>query len=1014
MEDQQLEEPVERSIDNAAEQRRWRALVPTILTIVVVVGAAIAANIPYQLKEVHFQNGGSTDHFIDFRIYRNEPPVVAGFPYRFMMTQPASEMRDTPERSVFSFKALMGNVIWILGLGVPLVFYALRYARRTSKQNSRGGVQVTLADGLVLMLLIALPLGWWQWNKREFELEQALISRVRSAQGRVATSAWVPSWVADRTPTWFSKSFVKMRGVQIENPGAEVADQLLGRRSLTLLRLGGGDYNIHWLHRLPKMRHLVDLRIGGRKPTVNHFRSIARIPNLTSLGLPHCDIRLETLDPLGDCETLRSINLAHTPVYRDDFRKAAFKGTLKHLILPRPPSSFRENDAGESSRIVLSEWQNLVAVNFYDYESLMNSIPMEIEFQDLPRLKKIRLDPFQKFSIKLSNVPEFEEFAVDWFNPSSRRTEDTKLPGHYWVENFEIENAPKLKEVTVYAPGVDRFEVRDVPSLETFNVTAFELIIAGQNFVKLSSDETERLLDGLSKCDLPAKIDLEAVEMGPTDLSRLAQANGPKKLLLGRCGLDGESLLTLRGAKELRSLQAYDAAVTSSQLNELVRGIDSLEELSVKLVGENARQESYEDFSIGSFAGGLSEEAFYGPVSLELKDHPNLRKLEIAEGGEYLTQLTIENCPQLEFEVTTSIAPGGTIRLVDSPRLQAIVVPEPLHAGGIQLNSSLNALKRLAVGGEGVTPEFLKTLGALPQCEELTLISPAIDAESFGSLVLPPNLRTLALVDCDLRDDGVANWKVPQSLETLNLSRSRVASKGLERLLSSPDLLHVDLSHLETDTNDWLVHLKSEWIESLSLANTQVSIQGLSNRFPEWLRLKTLFLDNVETDGPLMPVLNKLSLSLEFIGLSGCEIDGPSILGLLGSRQVLSADIPVERIPVNMAARWADSGRILSYQNYLFNRMMERQIQNQGNNVNMMGMAMDWPDESPRLGEQSISVDAFFEPYSGGAAAINVQPTGPMAPGAVGTPVIGGGVNWVTGLSELFNLVPEETEKDEN
>ena len=123
----------------------------------------LALNWPYQHVFTILTTQGTLDSVIDFKSVEPQAPVVAGWPYRYLIRH--SSDLDRIER--FSWVALAYN----LGLALLVSATLLWYAHRRSQRSALSASNLTIADLLLLTALLAAPLwmvaaSWCSANSR--------------------------------------------------------------------------------------------------------------------------------------------------------------------------------------------------------------------------------------------------------------------------------------------------------------------------------------------------------------------------------------------------------------------------------------------------------------------------------------------------------------------------------------------------------------------------------------------------------------------------------------------------------------------------------------------------------------------------------------------------------------------------------------------------------------------------------------------------------------------------------
>lgn len=428
----------DHSVDQNQGSMSRRSWCSIVFMAVLLIAAVVALNWPYQFTSVMGSGVGKLRSAADYDPMKASMPVMGGWPYRYSIRYAGSD-DSAPSIVRFSPLALTYNLV-ICGLvSAGVMFYLIRRAR---KNASRVG-KVSIADLLVLTLVLAAPFGWWQQAGKRVERESKLASKLREAGGSYTMSAWVPAALEPYFPDSLKAKLRRLHEVRIEYPSDELMSQLVDQRELIMLRVGGGDFDLELTHRLVANPHLADLRLAGRVIDVPTMQSIVAHKRLHTLNLMRTNVSSAALQTLDELPDLQRLCLIHSDVVLSELGAPGWSRTIRELTVSHP-------DPGDEASLRIEGWPKLQMLAINELESQLNTTTMPVELVDLPEFQYLYLDIFQKFDLTLRNLPKLEMVTPLDFEWRSRLPRGGSAPGTIWCGKIDIDGLANLEQLQFF------------------------------------------------------------------------------------------------------------------------------------------------------------------------------------------------------------------------------------------------------------------------------------------------------------------------------------------------------------------------------------------------------------------------------------------------------------------------------------------------------------------------------------------------------------------------------------
>ncbi len=558
-------------------------------------------------------------------------------------------------------------------------------------------------------------------------------------------------------PKPITKNLGGVREVRLEYPSNELMSQLVEQREIEVLRVGGGDYDLGLIDRLVANPHLVDLRIAGRVLDAKTMQAMVAHKRLHTLNLMRTNVSAESLKLLDQLPNLRRLNLIHTDVLLSDLGTPAWSQTVRELSLPHPAP-------GEMASVRIAGWPKLESLVINEFETQMNTTPMQVELADLPLLSRLQLDVFQKFDLTLRNLPKLAAIDEIDFQWRSRLPRGGKAPGHIWCGHLDIDGLPALEKLYFFCLGLKHFRVRNVPKLEFAGIAAFFRTQSASTYAaELKPDAATALIVGLGESDGPSVIDLDAVPMKDVDLAPLAKNKGITTIMLSQSGSNIHQWMALEPMKWLKRLDVKDCPLDDAGFQWILEAFPELEHFAC-----TPQPTSFYDSANG------------GVTTIEIVNRPNLRTLDLGESAtEYFSSVRIVDSPNLTLSL--KLGDVDTLEIANAQSMRGLSVASPIPAGAKL--AGVRDLQFFAVGGPAVTDEFIAPLAACESLSTLTLAYPAVTADGLRNLKAA-GVGSLNLPGAALDDSVVADWPEFSLVQNLDLRDTQVSGASVDRILA--------------------------------------------------------------------------------------------------------------------------------------------------------------------------------------------------------------------------------------
>lgn len=855
-----------------------RAQISLVMGAAILVVGAIAANWPYQYASFGRVTLGQMNSPVDFDAQPTASPIMGGWPFKYLIRYPRPA-DGQPSTVRFSALALLYDIA-IAGFVSGCLFMYL-YRRSQSGQSSAS--RVSIADLLVLTLILAVPLGWWQRVNARHTRQAELALAVSNAGGSCSLSVSVPKLIGDFLPQPMARKLRDVREVRVEYPDKELMNRLVDHRELEILRVGGGDYELSVLERLTANPHLVDLRIAGRVLDSRTMQAIVAHQGLHTLNLIRTNISAESLQLLDQLPELQRLNLIHSDVSLSDLGTPGWSRTIRELWLPHP-------GPGEMSSLRIAGWPQLEILVINEFESQLNSTPMKVELSDLPLLRRLQLDVFQKFDLQLHDLPSLAAIDQLDFQWRSRLPSGGKAPGHLWCGRLDVDGLPAMKELSFFCLGLEHLRIRNTPRLEIAGIAAFFRTQSAATYAtELKPEAAAALITGLGESDGPDVIDLDAVPMKGVDLGPLSNNRGITTIKLSQSGSDIHQWMALEPMKWLKRLDVKDCPIDDAAFQWILEAFPKLEHLTCSP-------------PTTSFFGTGSDVL----ESLEIVNRPNLRTLDLGESGaEYISKVRIVDAPNL----TLSLRLGDlqSLEINHAPSIRGLSVAGPVPEGAML--SGVRDLEFVAVGGAAVTDNFIAPLAACKSLTTLTLAYPDVSPDALRNLDVS-GIESLNLPGTPLNDSVVADWPEFSTVRNLDLRDTQITGSSVDRILvaRAATRLILDRTPVKASELGFLVELAD--LSELSLAGVGIQASTLSGLLAHGT-LTQLDLSECDITSAVLDAIASHPGSLQILVLRHCNLNHDKLAAIAAQHPGIRFDLSGSNPPTQWMTSLLAADRII-------------------------------------------------------------------------------------------------------
>ena len=436
----------------------------------------------------------------------------------------------------------------------------------------------------------------------------------------------------------------------MEQGDDQLVQQLVALPELNLLRLGGGDFGSNRIEEIVACSGLEDLRIAGRQLDAASFQAIRRNVRLHTLNLMRTNVTSESLSHLDTMPNLKRLNLIHSDVVTAELGSPPWSSTIGELRLSHP-------EPGDDASLRIADWPRLKRLEINELESQMNSTAMKVILEDLPQLEYLGLDLFQKFDLKLHDLPMLTSLTALGYEWSARIPRGGKVPGQIWVTQLDIDGLPELEELMIFTPDIEHFRVVNSPKLAFAGIGAYYRTFTNQTYAaELTEGARQALIEGLGQSEGPETVDLDSVPLKDADLSPLVGNQQLTKLKLSSSGITIDQWKQLEPMTWLKELTIQGNVGSAEALPWAMKNFANLEHFAISSGASNQ----------GGFSrGGLDR--------FEVVDRPTLKTIDMGDLSlQFAYAVKVVNSPKLAMPI--KVGQVSELELVNANSLTGLSV----------------------------------------------------------------------------------------------------------------------------------------------------------------------------------------------------------------------------------------------------------------------------------------------------------------------------------------------------
>lgn len=702
------------------------------------------------------------------------------------------------------------------------VFWMVRFRERKISKSSNRRRTQRGFDILLAAAILLVPMAFLGTAKLSSERQQRVLETLPEGAS-VELSCWYPRLIANKIPSVLHGIFLKPRGIEFIR--ANIGEKI---KSVDLTELIGlsfyrSEIPSEFLQQFSSQHHLSRLSLVSQTITAEGMISIASLQHIKRLVLNRNGLKVDVLNQLSHWNKLTSVNLRRNTIELSRFSQPIWSKTVTGLSLSRPRK-------GISDELTIENWPQLRQLSIRNHSTETNDSTLTVRLANLPKLDTLLIDRYQKHNLEFSNLPELESFddlPDGSFRMSNR---DVWIPNGCWVESVRLLRLPRFSTCSFFTRDLLHFEIDETTNCDLIEFSS-ELISSSGWIRKQVDSEThyQTLIDVLGKSRGPKSLVFRAIPLRSLDLSPLVNNAGVQRLSFLGCGIDAKQVHPQSPMDHLVELNLGDSILGDNQLRRLLLDYPNLEELR---------------------ASGMELQ------ELHLVEPNQLEKLHLDRLGN-VDSLRMIDQHSLCADVRCINSPE-TLIIKNSESLLGIVLEKPLKPGASI--SGLRNLEWFAAGGPEVNDQIVQPVLMCPDLDRLTLAYPNLSRAMLQQIGQATHLTALIIPGAGIDQEVTDAWQTLQSLWEINLDESEIGSRTIR----------------------WLGRNKS--LRSASFARAKIDASGLKS-LSSLNRVVMLSLSEVAVvHSDIAELLT--GDSLEYLDLSGCQIDDEMMRGLASSHSL--------------------------------------------------------------------------------------------------------------------------------
>ncbi len=809
-------------------KRRWTA--GNLFGLLFVTAIFGALNWPFQYQPVWVATAIDAQWY-DFGLGRDDLqlsyPVQAGWPQRYLIRH---SFDDAMPHTYWSTTNLLIDLFVALAVLAGVFWHS--WPRSDSNRSSKRSI--SLFDLLILIALIAAGMSYHQLQVRRTEQDRLIAGQLQSS-GHATRESFAPQLLHRWLPARLYENWARITAVDLDQPSTDQVQLACQLPYLRSLRLGGRDYDISQLRRLPAMRYLQDLRVSGRELDPQTVLSIAACPLVRQLNVAHSNCGAGAVKQFSAMPRLRRVMAFGSAIPDETWDKSELKHSLRDLVLARPAT-------GQPGSIQLSNWPKLESLRFRSLDGQLNPNAYSIAISDMPELKDIQVDVFQMVDLDLQRLPKLETLKPEFAAIGSRTAEDQRVPQNLWTRKMVLNDLPAFEVLWFYPADFQSLELTDCDSI-TQIIASTRDYPGGANRqfnYELNVKNQQSVIDHLGNLEGHSTFSFWGFRVDQLDLSPLTKSTSIDFLDLSHSVLGKDSLKQIQSLP-LRTIKVGNAKLPRSFINELMGRFPDLESLTL-------------DSSI---------------EAVRIEDKPKLKTLSFDQHKKSnLTALRLVNTPDLESPIVINPL-GNYVHVEQAPLMTGLAVLTPHPTIAI---SGVQGLQWFIGGGSSMNNEVVNEVLQAKGLTHLTLAYPVAETAAFETLTQLTHLVELKTPGAPLSDNLIQQWEIPQSLLKLDFRDCGLSIASTSKLIRRGGWQELWIGGNEIDPNDLTQLGVRSPLTSLGLAGTTMDVQTINNlgSMPDLIRLD-LSATAVQSGG--LAALIKLAPGLRELDLTDATVD---------------------------------------------------------------------------------------------------------------------------------------------
>lgn len=764
-------------------------------------------------------------------------------------------------------------------------------------------VRVSIADLLLVTLVIALPFGFFNYEKNLAERESNLIASMGDASFEYETI--VPKYFYEYLSSFLWRpalldAMKRVTAVSLQHPKDDAIDAAMQLSQLRKLSVCGGKYDLQRLSPISTMQRLKVLHLTGRpinNETIAHIRGL---PNLQCLDFNRTNVTAESLDRFYRADDLgtprhtrlRELFLVDTAVELGALAKFKVLDRLPNLriiVLPRP-------SPGSNAKFELNGHPTLEVIRIDSLDRPINSKSVSVHLEALPKLRYVSFDATQKFSLDFKALPLLDTLGRYDFYSRLRVSPGQSVPDTLWFDSINLTDCPSLPLLNFYGGEMQYYRTTGTPNLNSVGIGVFRRGMRSgdgapsqfyQQDIPISC--TNAIIEGISRSDGPKLLDYSAVSISQADLTPLYEDDELTDLFLHQCGLTASDFEGFIGNKTLKNISSMGTNLSGKQLSNIINGLESLHRWHADLV----------------------------PIKkLRIEDHQQIRGLVDVEPESKLSRRThlptcealrLVNLPNWTDAIRLDHPKLVHLTIEDLPKLKSLTVNTPLSLSAVL--SGLDGLEHFAGGGEYLDDELIVDVCKSTHLGSLCLLKSSVTDDGFSEALAGKSLVSLVVPSSNISDQSIDSMNL-QSLAVVDISDTNVTVAGVRKIIQSPSLSKLNIAGIAIDAETsgkiaGIDHLQELVLDagSLTSANTR---SLASNAFMMKLGFSNLVLD----ENVASAISVDQTSSVRLLTLIDSEVKPAALKRLMRELPELQLNLVDTMVPALLEAELFEAGRL--------------------------------------------------------------------------------------------------------